>query len=288
MATQQERAQQLFGGPPQSMGALDAVKEAVLAVAPGLRDAGQEIKEELTHKAAQGAHELAAALFSGNAFVMYPRGGKDDHGIHGPEQSQNHAPDHTQGNQETTCSTPGPRPRPASATAARLSPTATPQGWRRPDAGWSTGGCGLAPPPAKPTPRSPSLTTHLRRRIDPRARSSPATRRPTLIARSCGGVMLCAFITLVVILAALGGLAFLAGRRRAAHVQHHPDALRAIADPVLLPILIKRPEEPPPPAEDEAKPKPEVKRVKGTLIAACKREGRLPAASLSPLRHVID
>jgi hypothetical protein len=100
MATQQEMAQELFGGPPQSMGALEAVKEAFLAIAPGLKNAGQEIKEELTHKASMGAHELAAALFNGSGFVMYPRGGQDDHGIHGPEQSQNHAPDHTQGNQD--------------------------------------------------------------------------------------------------------------------------------------------------------------------------------------------
>jgi hypothetical protein len=88
MATQQEKARELFGGPQQSMGALEALKEAFLAIAPGLKNAGQEIKEELAHKAGHGAHELAAALFNGSGFVMYPRGGKDDHGIHGPQQSQ--------------------------------------------------------------------------------------------------------------------------------------------------------------------------------------------------------
>jgi hypothetical protein len=40
------------------------------------------------HFVAHGAHELAAALFNGNAFVMYPRGtredhGNDGHGVHG-------------------------------------------------------------------------------------------------------------------------------------------------------------------------------------------------------------
>jgi hypothetical protein len=37
----------------------------------------------------QGAHELAAALFNGNAFVMYPRHGnaaREDQGVHGQQQ----------------------------------------------------------------------------------------------------------------------------------------------------------------------------------------------------------
>jgi len=36
---------------------------------------------------AHGAHELAAALFNGGAFVMYPRGSREDTGVHGPEAS---------------------------------------------------------------------------------------------------------------------------------------------------------------------------------------------------------
>src|SRR5258708_4913803 len=77
------------------MGALESVKEAFQAVAPGLSwdkivgDVGHEMKQQL----AAGAHELAAALFNGSGFVMYPRGtrddhGKDGHGVHGPEQGQ--------------------------------------------------------------------------------------------------------------------------------------------------------------------------------------------------------
>jgi hypothetical protein len=47
----------------------------------------------LEHKLASGAHEIAAALFNGSGFVMYPRGARDDHskdghGVHGPEQEQ--------------------------------------------------------------------------------------------------------------------------------------------------------------------------------------------------------
>jgi hypothetical protein len=98
MATPQENelARQLFAPPPaQSMGALEAVKEAFLAVAPGLKDFIPEATAHLTHMGAQGTHELAAALFNGSGFVMYPRGGKDDpgqdgHGVHGPPQAQEH------------------------------------------------------------------------------------------------------------------------------------------------------------------------------------------------------
>lgn len=53
--------------------------KAILAVAPGLnpvralREIGQEAKEMGKH----GAHELAAALFNGSPFVMYPRAGQE-------------------------------------------------------------------------------------------------------------------------------------------------------------------------------------------------------------------
>ncbi len=53
----------------------------------GLAAQGQrfvkEVGAELMHKAAHGAHEGAAALFNGSAFVMYPRGQHDDHGMEG-------------------------------------------------------------------------------------------------------------------------------------------------------------------------------------------------------------
>jgi hypothetical protein len=42
---------------------------------PGLRDGKffSDIGAELKHQLSAGAHELAAALFNGSAFVMYPR-----------------------------------------------------------------------------------------------------------------------------------------------------------------------------------------------------------------------
>jgi hypothetical protein len=63
----------------QSIGAIEAVKEAVQAVAPGLSldkilgDIGQEFSQMVKH----GAHEASAALFNGSAFVMYPRVGRE-------------------------------------------------------------------------------------------------------------------------------------------------------------------------------------------------------------------
>ena len=38
----------------------------------------RDLGKELTHQVAAGAHELAAALFNGHAFVMYPRNGQED------------------------------------------------------------------------------------------------------------------------------------------------------------------------------------------------------------------
>jgi hypothetical protein len=76
----------------ESNGAIQAAKEGIQAVAPGLSldkilgDVGAELKQQAAH----GSHELAAALFNGNPFVMYPRQqGHDDpqHGL-GPEMQQ--------------------------------------------------------------------------------------------------------------------------------------------------------------------------------------------------------
>ena len=101
--TQAEQAlsQQLFGGQQQSMGAMGAVKEAFLAIAPGLKDFGADVKAELAYQVGAGAHELAAALFNGNAFVMYPRGGKEDHGNQGPEPANEQAQDSQDMQQDT-------------------------------------------------------------------------------------------------------------------------------------------------------------------------------------------
>jgi hypothetical protein len=77
----------------QRTGAMEAVKEGVQAVAPGLSLSNilSDIGSELKQQAAHGAHELAAALFNGSPFVMYPRSpnGKEDpqHGL-SPEAQQ--------------------------------------------------------------------------------------------------------------------------------------------------------------------------------------------------------
>jgi hypothetical protein len=98
---QQNLSQQLFGGPQQSITALGAVKEGFLAIAPGLKDFGREVKAELKQMGAHGAHELAAALFNGGAFVMYPRGSKDDPAQNGP-QHEEQATKEGQDQQQTT------------------------------------------------------------------------------------------------------------------------------------------------------------------------------------------
>jgi hypothetical protein len=113
MSKDQEKqlADQLFGQGQEkkSIGTVEAVKEAVQSIAPGLSwakivgDVGHETKQQVTF----GAHELAAALFNGSAFVMYPRGarddhGKDGHGVHGPEQERAEKDQHQErGGRET-------------------------------------------------------------------------------------------------------------------------------------------------------------------------------------------
>jgi hypothetical protein len=59
-----------------SMGAIEAVKEGIQAVAPGLSLSKilGDIKVELGRLGVQGQMELASALFNGNAFVPYGPG----------------------------------------------------------------------------------------------------------------------------------------------------------------------------------------------------------------------
>jgi len=76
----------------QNRAFFEQLKEGVQSVAPGLSlskilgDIGNELKNQAAH----GSHELAAALFNGSPFVMYPRTkeGKEDpqHGL--PEKQQ--------------------------------------------------------------------------------------------------------------------------------------------------------------------------------------------------------
>jgi hypothetical protein len=75
----------------QQVGAMEAAKEGIQAVAPGLslREIFSDIKAEMKDQLAHGSHELAAALFNGSPFVMYARGGHDEGPQHGlPEQPE--------------------------------------------------------------------------------------------------------------------------------------------------------------------------------------------------------
>jgi len=64
MSKADELAKQLFSG----------IKETAQAIAPGLKDLGPEIGAEMKRMGAQGASELAHALFSGSAYVPYGTG----------------------------------------------------------------------------------------------------------------------------------------------------------------------------------------------------------------------
>jgi hypothetical protein len=87
MSKETQRLSEILKPPEQSMGAVTAKKEGIQAVLPGLSlskvlsDVGTELKQQWAH----GSHEMAAALFNGSAFVMYPRqeGEREDpqHGL---------------------------------------------------------------------------------------------------------------------------------------------------------------------------------------------------------------
>jgi hypothetical protein len=60
-------AEKLFEG-------LGAIKDAALAVAPGLKNFGQEVGAEMSRLGTQGSMELASVLFNGHGFVPYGPG----------------------------------------------------------------------------------------------------------------------------------------------------------------------------------------------------------------------
>jgi len=62
-----ELLKQLFEG-------IEGIKEAVEAIAPGLKDVVPEVGDELKRLGKHGQTEMAAALFGGNAFVVYGPG----------------------------------------------------------------------------------------------------------------------------------------------------------------------------------------------------------------------
>jgi hypothetical protein len=93
---------QVTGG-DQQIGAMEAAKEGIQAIAPGLslRKIFGDIKDELKEQAKHGSHELAAALFNGAPFVMYGRGGRDDEPQPGlPEMQQETQKEQSRGGRE--------------------------------------------------------------------------------------------------------------------------------------------------------------------------------------------
>lgn len=71
------------------MGFFEAAKEGIKVVAPGL-SLGKilsEVGNELVQQTQHGAHEMAAAIFGGSSYVMYPRAEHDDNqpAIQAPE-----------------------------------------------------------------------------------------------------------------------------------------------------------------------------------------------------------
>ena len=77
-APEPQRAEPVQAMAPQQVESM-GIMESVQAIAPGLSlgkilgDIGHELKEQGAH----GAHEAAAALFNGSAFVMYPHAGQE-------------------------------------------------------------------------------------------------------------------------------------------------------------------------------------------------------------------
>ena len=50
-----------------------------------LKEAPREMGSEIKQMGAHGAHELAAALFNGSAFVMYPRASHERQRVEDPQ-----------------------------------------------------------------------------------------------------------------------------------------------------------------------------------------------------------
>ena len=59
---------------------LEVTNEGIQSVLKGLSlgKIASDIGKELEHQLKFGAHEMGAAIFSGSAFVMYPKAGQED------------------------------------------------------------------------------------------------------------------------------------------------------------------------------------------------------------------
>lgn len=75
--------------PPQ-IGAVEAIKQTLFALAPGLENLASDVHAEVGRQMTHGSMEIAAALWTGNGFVQYGPGQytptpERDSGVHGPE-----------------------------------------------------------------------------------------------------------------------------------------------------------------------------------------------------------
>lgn len=82
-----QQLSEILNPPEKAMGVLEAVKEGIQAIAPGLSLSNilSDIGSELGRLGVQGQMEAASALFNGNAFVPYGPGqytpSEPDHGL---------------------------------------------------------------------------------------------------------------------------------------------------------------------------------------------------------------
>jgi hypothetical protein len=82
-----QQLSEILNPPEKPMGVVEAVKEGIQAIAPGLSLSNilSDIGSELSRLGVQGQMEAASALFNGNAFVAYGPGqytpSEPDHGL---------------------------------------------------------------------------------------------------------------------------------------------------------------------------------------------------------------
>jgi hypothetical protein len=82
-----QQLSEILNPPEKPMGAIEAIKEGIQAIAPGLSLSNilSDIGSELGRLGVQGQMEAASALFNGSAFVPYGPGqytpSEPDHGL---------------------------------------------------------------------------------------------------------------------------------------------------------------------------------------------------------------
>ncbi len=84
-----ELFEQIKAGGDQPVGAVQAAMEGVKEVGGILKEIGGKLWDAMTPIVDHGAHEAAAALFRGDAYIMYPKQPETETPQHGlPEMQQ--------------------------------------------------------------------------------------------------------------------------------------------------------------------------------------------------------